>query len=196
MKTAFQIALATAALSLSLTASATTITFNSLEHTGSNYQSMATYQEGGFNLDAHGSFASAEQGTTGWYFGSASLFNNAMGGTTTLTKIGGGTFSFDSIDLAPVSTTYSTGATVSFTGQVHGGGTVNQAFTLSNGYAFSTFSFSGFNNLDSVSWVQASPFHQFDNLVLDQSSNVPEPASLALIGLAAAAMGLARRKSR
>lgn len=175
-------------------ANATTITFDSLEQSGNGYQSMITYTESGFLLDSHGNFASAQQQTAGWYAGSASLFNNGGGATTTLTKVGGGAFALNEISLARVSTSYAPGATVSFTGNVNGGGTVFQSFVVGSALAFNNFSFTGFNNLNSVSWVQAAPYHQFDNIVLD-GGTVPEPATLALFGLALAGFAVARRKA-
>lgn len=175
-------------------ANATTITFDSLEQSGSSFQSMATYTELGFLLDSHRSFASAQQQNAGWYAGSASLFNNFGGGITTLTKVGGGTFALYGISLARVSTSYGPGATVSFTGNVNGGGTVSQSFVVDAALAFSNFNFSGFNNLSSVNWVQSAPYHQFDNIVLD-NGQVPEPATLALFGLALAGFAVARRKA-
>lgn len=54
--------------------------------------------------------------------------------------------------------------------------------------------FSGFDNLDSVTWIQSSPFHQFDNIALDESA-VPEPGSLALLGLGLAGCAVVRRKA-
>ncbi|MEO6145631.1 MAG: PEP-CTERM sorting domain-containing protein [Sulfuriferula sp.] len=192
MKTAVKTLIFVSTLSaVAMSASATTISFDSLEQVGGGFQSLTSYNENGFNLSA-GQFASAQQGNTAWYFGSASLFNNYSGGITTLTKIGGGTFDFSAIDLAPVSTMYSPGATVSFVGNVHGGGSVNTSFTLNNTYAFQTFLLSGFNNLDSVTWRQDSPYSQFDNVVLDRS--VPEPASLALFGIGLVGLNAFRRK--
>lgn len=164
-------------------ANAGTITFDSLEQSGTSFQFMSTYTELGFLLDSNGNgFGSAQQGNTAWYAGSASLFNDQGNGITTLTKIDGSTFSINGISLAEVSTDYGPGATVSFIGNVHGGGTVSESFTVANTLMFTNFSFTNFNNLDSVNWVQQSPYHQFDNIVVD-ANTVPEPASLALLGL-------------
>lgn len=178
----FASAVIVAMSTFSAAANATIMTFDSLEQAGTGYQFMPSYSENGFTLSA-ASLLSARQGNTGWYFGSASLFNNYSNGVTTLTKDGGGTFSINSIDLAPVATSYGGGAMVSFIGSMLGGGTVNASFTLNDTFTFQTFAFNGFSNLSSVSWTQTHPYHQFDNIALDVRavSPVPEPETYAML---------------
>jgi len=170
------------------------IDFDSL---GPLYTQMPSYSEDGFDLtssisssDAFASWGSGDEG----YLGSPALANAWINGTTTLSAADGSAFSLISIDLGPlIGGVY--GASVTFTGEIFGGGSVDQAFGPISVGAFTTFSFGGFTNLTSVSWVQISPHHQFDNIVIDTQS-VPEPGTLALFGIGLAAMGLSRRRKK
>lgn len=205
---------ASALLVLAISANATTIGFDPLITSGEGFVSPVTYTESGFTLKSMSNlgFGSARTGDVNflyngqimtWYYGSTSLFNDDLaGGITSLSKDDGGTFTLNSIDLAALNDfyTWGSGENISFTGNLHGGGTVTQTFQFTEQFKFLTFSFNGFENLDSVTWGQGFPYHQFDNIVLDQSAppegpgnNVPEPASIGLFGLGLAALGVGRR---
>jgi hypothetical protein len=55
---------------------------------------------------------------------------------------------------------------VPFTGTRADGSTVSVTFTTDGIAGFQTFTFEGFTDLMSLSWVQVYPYHQFDNIEL------------------------------
>jgi hypothetical protein len=73
---------------------------------------------------------------------------------------------------------------VTFIGDLFGGGTVSNSFTLDGLFGSQTFVFSGFGSVTKMSWGQDPQFvgqtHQFDNIVASANNGtaVPEPASL------------------
>ena len=152
----------------------TIIDFESLEHEDASIAFHGfSYEEDGFVLDNLSNlFEFATFGTLESRFsGSTALFNDTVNGITRLTSLDGQPFDLMSIDLTELNGPNV--ADVTFTGELSGGGTVTQTFTL-DGISFDpeTFIFSGFNDVIAVEWSQASPFHQFDNITIstDQDS--------------------------
>jgi hypothetical protein len=154
------------------------IDFESLAHSGTEIGIGDQYNEDGFEFNniliAQEFFAIGSGSFRN--FGSTSLLNNLINGITELTREGGGTFELISIDLNQLNSSGSV-VNITFTGNLAGGGTVMQTFMVNDGDIASgqTFNFnSGFTNLDSVTWVQVSPFHSFDNIVMGGGGGVPD----------------------
>jgi len=151
----------------------TIIDFESLEHEDGNIADHGfSYEEDGFVLEnLSNQFEFASFGTLHPNFsGSTALYNNTINGISRLTSLDGQPFDLMSIDLTELNG--SSVADVTFTGELSGGGTVTQTFTI-DGISFDpeTFVFSGFNDVIAVEWSQVSPFHQFDNITITTDQN-------------------------
>jgi hypothetical protein len=168
--------------------------------TGGTVDAGSSYSEAGFNLSS--------TDLVGWcadlshYPGSAALFINNPGEIATLTKTGGGTFAFTSIDLAHVYSSAMPSQLFTFTGHVFGGGDVTQTFTIAAqgnvSPTFSTYFLDGsFTNLTSVDFATQEPnYYQFDNVTMN-AEVAPEPASLILLGSGLAGVfAVVRRRRR
>jgi hypothetical protein len=180
-------------------ASATTINFNDLTTAGTTVQSVGqSINESGFNFTEQGAFGFAVFQTGESRFpGATALFDNTVGGLTTLSKIGGGQFNLTSIDLANLNFVGADSAT--FTGLKNGQTVATQTVNFNSFQHLTTEALTGFTGVDAVQFVQnTQPFYQFDNLVVDDTTPVPEPASLALfgVGLGFGGIALRRRRSR
>lgn len=181
-------------------ASATTIDFNS--DTSYHFGNGLPYQEDGFSISN-----SSGNGFPQLYWGTFS-FNANPGGntyshnyghtTSTLTKVGGGAFAFNSIELGDVYNGAS-GGDVKFNFTFSNFTNSTEVVSLDSMVGLQTFSFNKFNVI-SVDWMPLTTYGgwiQLDNIVLDSGtqSSVPEPSSLILVALGLAGL-TARRMSK
>lgn len=133
------------------------------------------------------------------YTGSVSPYQANPNRLTILTQDNGNPFRINSIDLANLFTQAAVpgGFSVTFTGDVQGGGTVTQTFTHLADDSLTTFNFdNSFNNLTALEFTQGDNTtthpYQFDNVVVNgpAAAPTPEPGSLALLtGLCCAGSG-------
>lgn len=101
----------------------------------------------------------------------------------TLSAVDGGSFSLLAWD---ISEELSSDPGFSFTvfGDLLGGGTVSQVVALDGVFGYQNVTFAGFTNLTAVRFTTSPNNFQLDNIELDTAAAVPEPASLALVGMA------------
>ncbi len=170
-----------------------TIDFESLSiDNASNNELVSPYLEDGFLIEGA---KLKYYGTSHAYFaGSTGVSYFFHYGKTVLTQSSSQLFNLLSIDLSFLDKTGSD-TPVTFIGVLSDNSTVSQAFVpLSLG--FTTFRFnSSFVNLKSVSWINGSEIsngHQFDNIVLNNLVDVPEPSTLTIFALGI--MGLVSRR--
>jgi hypothetical protein len=139
-----------------------------------------------FNSPDTGNGSPQAPGNNPFYAGANGLAAFSPG-VVTLAQTNGDPFSLLSIDLAR-NFAFDPPPSVTFTGELAGGGTVTETFSVSVSsppLIFQTFDFTGFTNVTSVSWdqdlVPSEGVHQFGNIRL--STGVPEPSTLILLAL-------------
>ena len=112
----------------------------------------------------------------------------------TMTQVGGGTFSVSQFDAGLSFYTALTSFVVTLTGNISGGGTVTDTFTVVDGYT--TFNFGNLTNLTSLTFTAPSDgYIAVDNIGVNGTS-VPEPAGWALMLVGLGGLGAAMRSSR
>jgi hypothetical protein len=107
-----------------------------------------------------------------------------------MTAVDGSTFSLLSFDYSELfKFTTSPGGNIVLTGSLFGGGTVTASFAIDQiSESYQTANVVGFSNLTSVLFSSDRFFPTYDNIT------VPEPGSVALVGVAIASLGFTRRK--
>ena len=176
---------------------APTITFDAFDST--TITGVGSHAEGGFQLSGDALTVIGTDWLAFYSTGSNSMISNQGNGNITLSKVGGGAFAFNMIDVSELGNSGNLSATnVHFIGQLSGGGTADVTIGLDLVFGNQTVDFGAlFASVTSVSWTQASPFHQFDNLVIDAATGaLPEPGALALVALALGGLGVASRRNK
>lgn len=113
--------------------------------------------------------------------------------TITLSKDGGGVFDFLSFDSAILDKTGGTTASLQVIGNRFGGGTMSASIVQDASWNTETLNFLGVTSVDFVFGTGLTDSeHAFDNLMMSTAGTVPEPGSLALLGLALASLGFGR----
>ena len=186
--------------------SAAMITFNGTSVGSTLISDGDTFSEAGFSLD----FSTSING--GAYFidvsrltsfpGLAGFDDDVLefnGGITSfvLTKDDGGLFDLVSVETGSLGRFGSDDGDFVFTGTFGSGGTISQS-VLAGGIGPTLNNFSGFTGLSSLTVTSTdSAFPVMDNINLNATSAIPEPSSMALLGLASiGGIGLRWRQRR
>jgi len=177
---------------------AAVLDFEDLASPGSGMVALESYSADGFvitsNTGLADSFGYMQTGAS-LYTGSTGLFNAYFDTLTVLVREDGGAFNLLSLDLAHLFAETGAPGLVIFTGNLVGGGTVDQQVWVTGGATAQTFAL-GFENVLSVSWAHGDSVFQFDNIELTDASPipVPEPAPLLLLGLGLLSLLAGRRR--
>jgi len=178
--------------SLGASAAPVTINFEGIAPSSGVAYFGPNYSEAGFNLNNPGGAGQAAvvSATAGFNNSGTDYYawnNFSDNNPVLLTSLDGSLFDLLSLDVGR-----GQGGLSSFDiiGNLTGGGTV--VFNVVGAGAFSNISLSGFTNLVSVSFSYTSgDVGAIDNL---QLAVVPEPGSVALVGLGFAALAVSRRR--
>jgi hypothetical protein len=197
-------------------ASATTISFEGMIPAGTyvNYQpGKVLNPTTGYAFETSGAMtaiaeAAALASVPNYSANGTAFFALATGATAQLSNTDGSLFSVNKIDLTNLvyigdpSKPADDIATATLIGTFGDGSTISQSYTFQNNNVltandFSTIALAGFVDLTSFA-ITASGTLSVDNIVINEvnEANVPEPASLAILGLGLAGVAAARRRKK
>lgn len=162
-------------------ASAYTITFDDLEVSGNTYfNPISSYSAGPYQLTADSINGLRYPGQdSSFYHDSAALTFSYDHEVVSLQRSDGAAFSLNSIDL--IANGIYDGAKATFTAYDLADNVVESVTSPAVTFDWQTFVFSEkFNDVYRVTWVQAFPYYQFDNIVLDAVT--PIPGAIWLLG--------------
>ena len=171
---------------------ATILTFDGIPPSGAT---VGLFTEAGFDLNVAGLFAGSEGGGT-----ELEPLCCASGGSLTVTKSGGGTFTFDAVDLQKEYFDDAASTFLRLEGFLLG---VSQGVDIlsTSSSSYATFLASVLDNVAIDTLVVTGQRDvvagiAFDNLALDAVVAAPEPASLFLVGSGIAALVIRRRRTQ
>ncbi len=112
-----------------------------------------------------------------------------------MTQVGGGAFGLGQLDMATGLGSFTGMSSIDVIGDIFGGGQITQTIQVSSTWA--NYSLTGFGNVTQVMFRNRDAIAgvSIDNLNSKGGSTVPEPGSLALVGLASLGLWASRRRS-